>query len=33
MCGSSRAIVSGLGVETSMWQRHSQLVAFSGTSP
>ena len=33
MCGSNRAIVSGLGVERSMWQRHTQLAAFSGTSP
>ena len=33
MCGSSRAIVSGFGVETSMWQRHSQLLRLLGDEP
>jgi hypothetical protein len=32
MFGSSLAIVAGFGVETSMWQRQIQPVAFSGTS-
>ena len=31
MNGSSRCIVAGLGVETSMWQRQIQPSAFSGT--
>ena len=33
MYGNSWRIVSGFGVETSMWQRHTQPFAFSGTSP
>ena len=32
MYGSSRSIVAGFGVETSMWQRQTQPSAFSGTS-
>ena len=32
MYGSSRSIVAGFGVERSMWQRHTQPRAFSGTS-
>ena len=28
--GCSRAIVAGLGVEMSMWHRHTQAAAFSG---
>ena len=32
MWGSSRSSVAGLGVERSMWQRHTQLRAFSATS-
>ena len=30
MYGSSRSIVCGFGVETSMWQRHTHAFAFSG---
>ena len=32
MYGSSRSIVPGFGLDMSMWQRHTQPWAFSGTS-
>ena len=32
MYGSSRSIVPGFGLDMSMWHRHTQPLAFSGTS-
>ena len=32
MCSIRRPMVAGLGVDRSMWQRHTQELAFSGTS-